>query len=139
MKRQSIKQVWVRYDEWEDFKNGMWRKVQKSEEQELLNLAIEFTGNWVEYGAAMKEVVYAWPRTMLNSLTNNSINQRAFIGHCACCLKFHLPEYITRMAWVKLTDKQRFEADAIAQKVIDNWKEAYKNKMQIKISFPDYD
>lgn len=115
----------------------MWRKVPKSEEAVLLRLAIDFTGDWAAYGEAMRDVIFEWPRTMLNSLTNNAINQRAFLGHCACCFRHDIPEYITRMAWGKLTDTQRLNADAIAQNVIDSWKILYQNKMQIKIQFPD--
>ena len=116
----------------------MWRRVSKEDEESILKLAVEFTGNWQEYGESMKQVVYLWPRTMLNSLTNNSINQRAFVGHCACCLKHGIPEYITRSAWKHLTDQQRNDADEIAQKVIDSWKILHNNKMQLKIPFPDY-
>ena len=76
----------------------------------------------------MRKVIMDWPRTMENSLTNMAINQRAFVGHCACCYDFNCPEYITRMAWKHLTERQRIEADAIAQKHINNWRRTYENK-----------
>lgn len=116
-----IKQVFVPYWEWEDYKNGMWRKLPKSQESEMLNKAIQFTGDWTRYGEAMGRVVKEWGRTMLNSLTNSSINKRAFLGHCACSLDFNCPEYITRMAWKELNDNQRLEADKVAQETIDNY------------------
>lgn len=94
----KIIQVWTPYIEWEDWLNGMWRKVETGERDELLRQAIEFTGNWERYGAAMREVILAWPRTMLNHLTNTSINQRAFVGHCAVCFKVGMPESVTREA-----------------------------------------
>ena len=115
----KIKQVFVPYWEWEDWHAGMWSKS-KNEKQDLIT-AIEFTSQWELYGSAMGEVIKAWPRTMLNSLTNSSINRRAFLGHCAVCFKFGIPEYITRMAWKELTDQQRFDADAIAEKHIINY------------------
>lgn len=122
MKR-KINQVWVPYWFWEDWHNGMWNKIEKEQESEMLQKSIEFTGNWVLYGAAMIKVVELWPLTMLNNLTNPSINKRAFLGHCACCMEIGCPEYITRMAWKQLTDRQRFDADEIAQIVIDEWHE----------------
>lgn len=135
--KKRIKQVWVPYWMWEDLINGMWRKLPKEEELEMLTKSIEFTGDWVKYGAAMIEVVKAWPLTMLNNLTNPSMNKRAFLGHCACCYEFGCPEYITRLAWRELTDRQRFDADEIAQMVIDEWHEktdlsAYQN-MGVKV------
>ncbi len=114
----KIKQQWVHYQEWEDWNAGMRGK---SNDENHLQTAIEFTGQWEIYGAAMGEVIEAWPRTMLNTLTNVSVNRRAFLGHCAVCYKLGIPEYITRQAWKHLTNQQRFDADAIAEKHIKNY------------------
>lgn len=116
-----MKQQYTPYWEWEDWINGMWRKVSKEEEEALLTVAVEFAGDHIKYGNAMKEVVRAWPRTMLNSLSNPSINRRAFLGQCACAYKMNLPEYIVRSAWRKLTDKQRYLADKVAQETINQY------------------
>ncbi len=116
-----MKQQYIPWDQWEDYKNGMWRKLIREDEPEFLRLAIEFTGDWVRYGEAMGEVMAAWPRTMLNSLTNKSINRRAFLGHCAVSFKINCPEYITRQAWALLTNEQRFYADEIAEKHIKSY------------------
>lgn len=123
-----MKQEYVRYELWEDFINGMWRKVDKIEEKKYLEEAIYFTGDHMKYGIAMKSVVVAWPNTMINSLTNNSINKRAFVGHCACCYEFSCPEYITRAAWRELTNEQRYKADLVAQQTIDKWLFDYARK-----------
>jgi hypothetical protein len=113
-----MKRVYKPYWEWEDYANGMWRKVEKEQEEQMLKQAIEFTGNHIEYGNAMREVSNEWVNTMLNSLTNTSINRRAFIGHCAVQFKLNIPEYITRMAWKHLSNKQRALADIEAEKTI---------------------
>lgn len=123
---EKIKRQYIPYWEWEDWINGMWRKVE--DEDRWLKLSIEFTGDHVIYGNAMRDVVKAWPRTMMNSLTNTSINRRAFLGHCACCYKIQAPEYIVRMAWKYLTDQQRMLADKEAQDIINNWMNDYRNK-----------
>lgn len=123
----TIKQMYVPYWEWEDYINGMWRRVSANEEAEMLKAAIEFTGDHVRYGEAMLEVSKEWPKTMLNSLTNQSINRRAFIGHCAVCYKLNIPEYITRQAWKELTDEQRWLADDIAEKTIKHYLNETRN------------
>jgi hypothetical protein len=131
----KIKQVWVPYWEWEDWINGMWSKG----DDERLNEAIEFTGDHVKYGNAMKEVITAWPRTMLNSLTNPSINKRAFLGHCAVSFKLSIQESITRAAWKHLSDKQRYDADKVAQETIDGWTKEYERsntKLYIPMGAP---
>jgi hypothetical protein len=129
--RQSITRVYIPYYDWEDWKNGMWSKVDQETESVMLKKAIEFTGDHVAYGSAMERVIKAWPKTMLNSLTNTGINRRAFLGHCAVMLELQIPEYIVRMAWKELTNEQQVLADAQAQKHIDNYerenRELHKN------------
>lgn len=116
-----MKQVFIPYYEWEDFKNGMWDKGHESQ----LNDAIEFTSDHIKYGAAMGEVIIKWPKTMLNSLTNTSINRLAFLGHCAVCYKLNIPESITRQAWGLLTETQRVNANKIALYHIKKWELNY--------------
>ncbi len=123
-----MKQYYTPWWEWEDYINGMWRKVEQEQEAEFLELAINFTGDWVKYGVAMGEVIELWPQTMLNSLSNKSLNRRAFLGHCAVQYKINCPEYITRQAWGLLTNEQRFNADAIAEKHIKHWEYEFKTK-----------
>jgi hypothetical protein len=97
----------------------MWGK------QGDLQATVEFTGDWQRYGAAMGEVITAWPRTMLNSLTNTSINRRAFLGHCAVCYKLGICESVTREAWGLLTEQQRVDADTVAEKHIKIYERAH--------------
>lgn len=123
-----MKQVYRPYWEWEDFQNGMWRKLRPEDEPLHLRLAIEFTGDWARYGEAMGEVIQSWPITMLNSLSNISINRRAFLGHCAVQFKIGIPEYITRMAWKELTNMQRFKADEAAERHIRKWAVEHERK-----------
>lgn len=118
--------VYKPYWKWEDYQNGMWRKVSTQEEILFLDWAIDFTGDHKRYGAAMGKVIGSWRETMLHNLTNPSINRRAFLGHCACCYESGCPEYIVRMAWKRLTDEQRILADNEAQIRIDNWMNEYK-------------
>lgn len=120
----KIKQVFIPYYEWEDVINGMWSRGNDKQ----LQAAIDFTGDWIKYGEAMGEVIQKWPKTILNSLSNPSINRRAFLGHCAVCFKLGIPESITRQAWGVLTDKQRFDADVIAEKHIKHWEIEYKRQ-----------
>lgn len=120
-----IRQRWTPYWEWEDYHAGMWRKIPRDQEAEWVALAVRFTGNTDRYGKWMRKVVMKWPRTMINALTNPSINQLAFVGHCAACYALHIPEYITRMAWGELTDKQRTDANQQAREAIELWRKKH--------------
>ena len=125
-----MKQIYVPFYKWECYKAGMWNTVNKETEITMLNDAIEFTGDHVVYGDQMRLVVYKWPNTMKNHLTNKGINRRAFLGHCAVYYKLQIPEYIVRMAWKKLTDKQRRFADYEAEKTIKDWELWYMKKLE---------
>lgn len=120
---QKSNQIFVHWELWEDYHAGMWRKVSKSEEDSYRQIAIEFTGDHIKYGAAMIRVSNEWPNTCMHNLTNPGINRRAFIGHAACALVINCPEYIVRQAWWKLTDEQRILADKQADIAIALWEQ----------------
>lgn len=121
-----MKQVYEHYLKWEDYQNGMWRKVTKEEEKHFLQIAIDFTGNHDLYGNAMLKVIDQWPVTCRHNLTDPSLNQRAFIGHAACSLEIDCPEYIVRAAWGMLTEQQRRDANKKADIAIAEWKRRYQ-------------
>lgn len=110
---------------WEDWKAGMWRKVSKSEEDQLLLVAIEFTGDAVRYGGWMLKVIQEWPIACEHNLTDLSLNRKAWVGHAATQMAINCPEYITRAAWGMLTEQQRIDANKQAQFAIDQWESAY--------------
>lgn len=132
MYKQKVKQQYFNYLQWEDFQNGMWRKLNKEDEKEFLQIAVNFTGDHILYGNAMLRAITEWPVTCLQNLTNLDINHRAFIGHCACCIEHKIPEYIVRQAWWKLNDKQRELADQKASEAIKKWQDNYYIKQTIK-------
>lgn len=123
-----MKRIYKPYWEWEDYINGMWRKLPTEDEEKHLIEAIMFTGDHKKYGAAMRRVIKEWPNTMLNSLTNKSINRKAFLGHCACQIEINCPEYIVRQAWKLLTNEQRYLANEEARKTIQSWELKMENK-----------
>jgi len=112
----------------------MWKKVNdKKTELELLNKAILFTGNHILYGEAMGKAIVLWKYSMLNFLTNKSMNRKAYLGHCAVFIEKQIPENIVRMAWKRLTNKQRELADLEAEKYIKEWELHYMKKSMITL------
>lgn len=111
--------IWHNYKKWEDIE--MWRKVSQQEETMYLQQAIEFTGNAVLYGSWMRKVIDTWPIACEHNLTNSGMNKRAWLGHAAVHMAIGCPEYITRMAWGRLTDQQRDEANQQATDNINLW------------------
>jgi len=121
-----IKRIWHSFHHWEDI--GMWRDVTKEEKTQLLNIAIEFTGNHLLYGENMLKVIDEFPIAAEHNLTDLGMNRRAWIGHAACYLATGCPEYITRAAWSQLTDEQRELANRQADNAIASWEDKYAKK-----------
>ncbi len=103
----------------------MWRKETKNEEGRYLDLAVSFTGDADLYGNYMQRVIREWPIACEHNLTDAMQNRKAWTGHAAICLANGCPEYITRAAWGRLTDKQRYRANGEAQRAIDDWTRDY--------------
>jgi hypothetical protein len=124
-----MKRIYHPYNVWEDWINGMWRKLANTEEESTFEeRAIEFTGNADLYGSFMLLVIEKWPMACQHNLTEKAMNRRAWVGHAAACLAFSCPEYITRRAWWKLTQEQRDAADAKADEAISAWERLHQKK-----------
>lgn len=119
-----MRRIYHRYEVWEDWRAGMWRRsLPPDEEGALLALAVEFTGDAKLYGAWMMRVVKSWPFSTEHNLTNTSLNRRAWVGHAAVSMALGAPEYITRRAWWLLTQEQRDKADRRANTAIRKFEE----------------
>jgi hypothetical protein len=125
-----MKQIYHNYNLWEDYQNGMWKKVSKEEEDDILPIAIEFMSNHIKFGEAMMNVINNWVYTCEQNLTDASIYHKPFIGQCAVCYELGIPEYITRLAWNKLTDEQQLLANKQAGIAIRTWKKKHIKKNQ---------
>lgn len=120
----KLPRVWRRIDEWEEVPANMWGTV--SDASAALEQATEFTSNHAAYGVAMADVVKCWQASCENALTDRNLAQRAWLGHAAVAKKFGIPEDITRKAWAKLTDEQRFLANREAERYINQWRWDYR-------------
>lgn len=126
----KLKRVYHPYHNWEEINFNMWGSVK--DRKKALASAIKFTGNHILYGEFMLKVVSRWPISCENALTDHSLNKRAWIGHAACALARRLPEDITRLAWGKLSDEQRFLANRQADFAILKWTETYIQNKEIR-------
>lgn len=125
--KMKFERVYHPWDKWEEVNHNMWGCVSNRKAQ--LKKAITFTSDHKLYGRFMMRVVKEWPYSCENSLTDYSINRKAWIGHAAVALAIGIPEDITREAWGTLTDEQQLLANKEAERAIQTWELAYfKNK-----------
>lgn len=119
----KFERVYHRIDQWEEMRTAMWLPCENK--VDMLQRAVDFTGQPKLYGSFMKKVVEEWPVSCENSLTDYRINRKAWLGHAACAMAIDCPEAITRRAWGLLNDEQRKLANREAERYIIQWEENY--------------
>jgi hypothetical protein len=125
-----IKQVYIDYRKWDCYQNGMYFNPSKIKDTDL-DKAISFMSDTESFGLAMEGVSLNWKNSMINFLTNDSINQKSFIGQCAVFYELGIQEKITRTAWKEIGHKNRHLANLQALKYINLWKIKYLNTLMI--------
>lgn len=123
-----MERIWHPYWLWEDWKAGMWSKSSAKDRSEMLQKAVEFTGDAERYGAAMLVIVDKWKFSCEHNLTDASTNKLAWIGHAATVYAIGCPEDITRQAWGTLTQEQQDKANAKAQEALNIWMSKYEKQ-----------
>lgn len=90
-----------------------------------------------EFKVAMARAVQAWPTSAEHNLTAVECNRRAWLGHAGCFVGVGSPEEPTRIGWHQLSGAEQFEADKVAQEVIDEWELSYLARKNQGELFPE--
>lgn len=122
------------YTEWEDWQRGMWRDVPATQAECLIAEAAALLSSPHKLRAAMRDVTTRWPVACEVNLTHDPHN-RAWLGQAACCYAADVPEELTRKAWGLLTDRQRADANAVADAVISEWRYRRKRRAQLEFAY----
>ena len=112
-----MKQIFAKYQDWEDYKAGMYSTDYKNEEI-LVSDSIKMLSNTDLFFHTCIDLIQDWTVSASVNLTNKSCNRKAWLGQAACCYAYNVPEICTRIAWGKLSNEQQIDANIIADKVI---------------------
>lgn len=126
-----MKQYFTHYENWEDFKAGMYRVTYELNKDVKVINAIGLLKNSMEFYETMKEMLKKWEIAARVNLTNNQQNKRAWLGAAACCFKHNTPEYLTRVAWNLLNKEHQDLANQAAERIILE----YQNNQRAKTLF----
>lgn len=127
---EKLPRSWRPIETWEEVGANMWGEVE--DRADMLERAIEFTGDHRLYGSFMMQVVNEWPNSCANALTDYALNRKAWIGHAACAMALGCPEDITRHAWSYLSNEQRALANGEAARAIQSWEVRYREGLGIR-------
>jgi len=133
------KQYFIKYTEWEDYKNGFYNTTCPTylTESELTEKSIKLLSDPEKFNDKCRMVLIKWINSAKVNLTNPEINHKAWLGQAACCYHHLAPNYITRSAWGFLDKKTQDKANRVAQKNIDEFlTKLYENEYtQTAINF----
>lgn len=113
-----FEQVFHPWQEWEDYRAGMWRAVAVTAKAEA---ACRVLGDPDVFYNAACDMLRDWPKAAEHNLTNTDQNRRAWIGQATCCYLTGASEQDTRNAWWLLLLDERDAANAVADRVIAEW------------------
>ncbi len=119
-----MKRTFHHHDKWEDHKAGMYA-ITCDNQSGAIQRAKQLLSNPYMLETYMRAAATFWTFSAEHNLSCISRNRQAWLGQAACCYFAGCPEYTTKMAWRLLTDKQRDEANAVADKIIEEWEERY--------------
>lgn len=130
-----IKQVFAPYTEWEDWKNGMYRDVSKSEHERLVGLAAKLLSDAGSLLDAMNTTVAQWRVSAVVNLTDPTKNHRPWLGQAACCYVHKCTEVAVREAWNSLSIEVQAEANAQADIAFELFKQSAETNKQLRFRF----
>ena len=78
----------------------------------------------IELLEAMRAAVAEWPKAAAHRLTDDGLNQFAWLGWAAVGLRHSVPAHVTRAAWWQLSEDERDRANAAADIVLREYRDA---------------
>lgn len=119
-----MRQVFHPYHLWEGYKSGMYEPCKLGRDDRVMT-AKQLLTNLEALRREMTRVTIEWPIETEHVLTDQSISHRAWLGQSACNIYADVREDETREAWGYLTNKQRRDANAVADSVDRKWRDSY--------------
>jgi hypothetical protein len=120
-----MKQIYINYLEWEDYQNGMYETSNKIDKEKMIESCIDLLSNPEEFYSVCINLCKDWKNSTDVNLSNVMQNRKAWLGAAACCYKYNIPEFITRLAWSKIDCKNQYRANNVANKIIKEYERKY--------------
>lgn len=125
----AFKRVYHNHLKCEEFMTNMWKDVPIDNRENMVILSKELLSDCDKFYDACLEVVANWTYSCEANLTATNNNHQAWFGAAACAINHNCPEYLVRLAWRELTEKQQFEANLMADKAKQVWMEKYRREL----------
>lgn len=113
-----MKPIWINYELWEDYKNGMYlKRCDETIAQKCLELFR--SNNLID---CMRNVK-AWKVSATVNLSKTVFNQQAWLGQATMSLELGATIEETTWAWVRMTKQERDYANQCADEIIKEFQD----------------
>jgi hypothetical protein len=123
IKSSRIHYPWHALEEYQP-DGGMWATPPASDRDHYVRETSDLMSNPAAFEASMRRALTEWPTSVAQALTTPGMNHRAWLGHAGCFLATGSPEETTRLGWHDLDDREQYQANAAADRVIAEWRTA---------------
>lgn len=121
--KKNIKPIWINYNEWEDFKNGMY---QNGNNKEIIQQCYQIltSENLKEY---MTNTSKTYEIATKVNFTNKMFNPVSWLGQATCNLLIGATAQEVCQTWISIPKELQEKANNIAKEVIKEWRENYES------------
>lgn len=125
-----MSRIWVHYEKWEDWKNGLYAS---NKQDELVERVKSFLSNSSLFFEISMQMLNQWPNSSLHNMSFKKSNRRSYIGQAASCFYLGANVKTTCKAWELISKEDRDMANKIADEVVEYFdKEIYpKYSMEV--------
>ena len=133
MKPHKPRRIFHHYQELEETRAGLWRRVNGDERRQYVEAAADLMRSPSEFMAAMRDGISRWTKSCEAAFTAEGVNHIAFLGQVGCCVATGSPEECTRVGWHTLTKTEQDDANLAAGIVLQEWCLGYLKADQLEL------
>lgn len=126
-----MKRIFHPWDKWEDFRHNFYGGSSDYPKDDTLALYASLLRDLPRFEAALKEITSTWKYSCEHNLTNEAMNRVAYLGQASCALVYRVPSSVSMGGYNLLSPQEQKDADALAQKYLDIWMEAYEHSQKV--------
>lgn len=115
---------------WEDYRHGFHGGMDYPKDN-TLELYASLLRDLPKFEAALQTITSEWKYSCEHNLTNEAMNRVAYLGQASCALVYNVPHNVSMGGYNLLTPEEQKAADAMAQKYLDKWLEAYEHSKKV--------
>ena len=118
-----MKRIWINYNKWEDYKNGLFETKKLQNEGFLIDECVKLLSDQNKFYSCGVEMINAWSNSANHNLSDIKANRKSYIGKAVCNFIIGANIKTTIKAWNTLSDETKELANNTALSLISYYEE----------------